>query len=978
VFGSSLPGYGVPAEPLGVLVQKSGSIHALRVEWAGKTSVTFKVTAALKGHVLDVPIWRMMFPWWSRAEPGTDSGRRTLEERRFQAQFRPGAMVLCFVTRKGLVLHANGQWAVIARVGPLVGKDNEEGRPGDEYRATWDGPTDRLREAVIAILAGREVTVTARSVRPWGAPALAPWWRIKAGLKITRFVVSEESPHFVAWGAGWPDEIPRLLRSLNAIDEKDRLAALGELAQYRPPTKAALVGLRRALRDPSPEVVIKSAAALVRLAPDDGAGLKALLTALRHSDSASRSAAAEALADIGPLAKGALPRLLVALRDEEELVRYHAVRAIGAIGPSTPQPEKTGSALIALLKTEKHDIVLGRTIHALSRFGPLAWEVVPALSERLPFHDDGWDVHGSLPFRQNSQPVSLLGQLSPPPIETLATLLQRPRAAPGFQMAILNELARLGPRARGALPVVRRLLPQDTARKDEDAGVSLAAARAFLVLAPEEAGRLTSPLLRLSKSDRREQSAHAYFLLGRCGDAAKPLVPALIKAADENDAAHSALRRLLGPEHRKLLPALRRSYGNSHSFAMADVLLKLGHRKEAIQEATASLAEGGPFEWTRKARWLAKFGREAASAERALRDTWEKDEWGAQSRLALTLWQLHGSPGPRSRAVALRALEGPLSIVEGNDAEIGFVEPHAFWDSAPDVGLQEYQVVGEAIFTVLLHLEVSHDAEASLAHLLRGRSPHVRLVAAIALSRVSPGHPQLVPALRRLLRDHTHFFYFAADTLSTLGPKAAPIAAELLPLLDHPDGHIRRAAERVLRRLGRFPTVKGPKPSPPKFARLWADLAGKDAARADLAVRDVVRAGPKAVAFLAKRLTPPTGPSPKRIRQLLEELDSDNFEARQTANEELARHIEAVGPALRKALASAASLELVFRIDKLLAILEWPGPPEARRRRRCLRVLEEIGGSEVRALLKRLANGDTGDGQPWEEARSALRRLSGR
>jgi hypothetical protein len=297
---------------------------------------------------------------------------------------------------------------------------------------------------------------------------------------------------------------------------------------------------------------------------------------------------------------------------------------------------------------------------------------------------------------------------------------------------------------------------------------------------------------------------------------------------------------------------------------------------------------------------------------------------------------------------------------------------------APDVQSQERAVVGEAIFTVIQHLEVSHNTEATLARLLKDKRPHVRLTAAVTLAHVSPEHPEVVPAFRRLLRAYRHFFHLAADALCFLGPKAAPLAPDLLPQLEHASDDVQRTSERILRRLGKFPTVKEPSFPAPRFDKLWSDLAGKDAMAADLVVRDLVRAGPKAVAFLAKRLKPPPSPTAKRFKQLLAELDSDDFDTREKASAELARHIETVAPALRKARSDGRSLEVGLRVDKLLAALEWPGPPEHRRRLRCLRVLEEIGGSEARSLLERLAKGSTPGGLPWEEARLALRRVGGR
>src|SRR5436309_7536857 len=63
----------------------------------------------------------------------------------------------------------------------------------------------------------------------------------------------------------------------------------------------------------------------------------------------------------------------------------------------------------------------------------------------------------------------------------------------------------------------------------------------------------------------------------------------------------------------------------------------------------------------------------------------------------------------------------------------------------------------------------------------------------------------------------------------------------------------------------------------------------------------------------------PSGPvDPRRVRQLIGELDSDQFAVREKATQDLEKLGEAVAPALRKALANKPSAEVRKRVERLL------------------------------------------------------------
>jgi Tol biopolymer transport system component len=153
----------------------------------------------------------------------------------------------------------------------------------------------------------------------------------------------------------------------------------------------------------------------------------------------------------------------------------------------------------------------------------------------------------------------------------------------------------------------------------------------------------------------------------------------------------------------------------------------------------------------------------------------------------------------------------------------------------------------------------------------------------------------------------------------------------------------------------------------------WTDLADDDATRAFQAICLLTAHPGQAVPFLQERLKPVAPIDPKRLAQLIAELESNNFLARQKATEELERQGDLAVPALEKALAGKPALEMRTRIETLLAKPERM-PPEVLRSWRALEALEHAGTAEARRLLETLAKGADG-ARLTREAQAALRRL---
>ena len=113
----------------------------------------------------------------------------------------------------------------------------------------------------------------------------------------------------------------------------------------------------------------------------------------------------------------------------------------------------------------------------------------------------------------------------------------------------------------------------------------------------------------------------------------------------------------------------------------------------------------------------------------------------------------------------------------------------------------------------------------------------------------------------------------------------------------------------------------------------------------------------------------------RRVRQLVTDLDSEEFIVRNAAIGELDQLGEGAGPALRELLAGKPPLEVRRRVETLLE--KWakqPLPPEILR---AVEVLEQVGNSEARQVLESMALGAQ-QARQTREARTSLQRLSHR
>lgn len=159
---------------------------------------------------------------------------------------------------------------------------------------------------------------------------------------------------------------------------------------------------------------------------------------------------------------------------------------------------------------------------------------------------------------------------------------------------------------------------------------------------------------------------------------------------------------------------------------------------------------------------------------------------------------------------------------------------------------------------------------------------------------------------------------------------------------------------------------------------LWAELMGDDRTKAAAAQRAFLQSAKEHVAFVGEQLgkTAVAPDERDRVKQLIEDLDADAFDARDRATDELVKIGAPAVDAVRELARTTSSAEAKYRANLILRRLKATGAPvsSAARTVRAVRVLERAGTPAAREVLTKLAAGDYGfDVVP--DAKAALARL---
>jgi WD40 repeat protein len=138
-----------------------------------------------------------------------------------------------------------------------------------------------------------------------------------------------------------------------------------------------------------------------------------------------------------------------------------------------------------------------------------------------------------------------------------------------------------------------------------------------------------------------------------------------------------------------------------------------------------------------------------------------------------------------------------------------------------------------------------------------------------------------------------------------------------------------------------------------RFGQLWGKLADDDAAAAHAAIWELAAAGPRVLPMLKAKLPAATALDAKQAAKLVEQLNSDQYETRQSAMKEAEKLGLGAEPALRKALGEKPVLEPRRRVEAVVA--SWLRSSDWLRFRRAVAVLEYNGSAEAKKILSTLA-----------------------
>jgi WD40 repeat protein len=168
-------------------------------------------------------------------------------------------------------------------------------------------------------------------------------------------------------------------------------------------------------------------------------------------------------------------------------------------------------------------------------------------------------------------------------------------------------------------------------------------------------------------------------------------------------------------------------------------------------------------------------------------------------------------------------------------------------------------------------------------------------------------------------------------------------------------------------------------PDAKQLPPLWDALKGGDKQVAPYQAVWLLAGGrDKTVAFVGEQLRPAADPDPKRVRQLIADLDDANFDKREAAAADLARLGPLAEAAMRAALKDPPSAEVRRTLNALLEKLRaGPSSADDLRQMRAVLVLDLIGTPDARDLLAKLAGGAPG-ARLTHDAKLALERLKHR
>ena len=313
-----------------------------------------------------------------------------------------------------------------------------------------------------------------------------------------------------------------------------RVRAAEQLARLASRDPAAVPALIRAFTDDHSTVVSEAQRSLRRIGAQHA--MPELLHALSRRDVRVRRCATEVLRDFGREASGATPDLLELLADRSEAVRVQAAHALGTVGGPAAVPGLTRAL------GDKMPSVRAAAANALATLGTEATSACAELHQHLK--DNHSDVRVAC-----AKAVWMIQRDANASVPVLIAALQEPVS---WEAALV--LARIGPSASNAVPaLIERLKREKVPRPLRETCVA--------ALALGQIGPAAVPALVpvLGNTDPRVRTSAA-LALGYVGAHAAPATPQLVKLLNDTDGdVRRAATLSLGtidPSRKELVSAL--------------------------------------------------------------------------------------------------------------------------------------------------------------------------------------------------------------------------------------------------------------------------------------------------------------------------------------------------------------------------------------------------------------------------------------